>query len=291
MRSIFLMLVGSAGGFLFLPLGVVAQSASAPRQIAAARNFRVYLEADWQRWLAEYPEFATNVGERRFNRQWSDNSPAAIEARRNHLRDSLATLKKIDRAALPPSEQLNYDLYLDLLQTSEDGLQYGDDPFPFRNVVPGSNVLPLSQMGGIPQGTAETLASMPAETLADYEDILARLEALTLAFEQNRALLEDGLKKGFSPPKIIMRDVPKQIADLAPPDPFKSALLEPFNKFPAGISESDRARLKQRAAEIYSKSVLPAVTRYHDYVANTYIPFCREATSVTALPNGGEHRF
>jgi len=286
MRSVFLMLVASAGGFLSLPLGIVAQSAPTPSQIAAAKNFRVYLDADWQRWLAEYPEFATSVGERRFNRQWSDDSSAAIEARRKHLHDSLAALKKVDRATLPPSEQPNYDLYLDLLQTSEDGLQYGDDPFPFRNVVPLNDLLPLSQMGGIPQGAAGTLASMPAETVADYEDILARLEALPLAFDQNRALLEDGLKKGFSPPKIIMRDVPKQIADLAPPDPFKSALLEPFNKFPAGISESDRARLKQRAAEIYTKSVLPAVTRYHDYVANTYIPACREAISATALPDG-----
>jgi len=32
--------------------------------------------------------------------------------------------------------------------------------------------------------------------------------------------------------------------------------------------------------------VLPAVTRYHDYVANTYIPACREAISATALPDG-----
>jgi len=70
MRSVLLVLVASVGSLLFLPLGIVAQSSPAPSQIAAARNFRSYLDADWQQWLAEYPEFATSVGERRFNRKW-----------------------------------------------------------------------------------------------------------------------------------------------------------------------------------------------------------------------------
>jgi len=286
MRTILLMLLASAGGLLLAPLGIVAQSVPSAAQAEAKKAFRGYLDADWKRWLSEYPELATGVGERSFNRGWSDNSPAGIEARRKHLHESLATLKKIDRAALPASEQLNYDLYLDLLQTSEEGLQFGDDPMPFRNVVPGNVWLPLNQMGGVPQGAAETLASMPHETVADYEDILARLEALPKAFEQDTALLKEGLKAGYSHPKIILRDVPKQIADLAPADPSKSALLDPFNNFPNSIPQSERTRLKLRAEEIYAKSVLPAVTRFHDYVANTYIPACRDAIATIALPNG-----
>jgi uncharacterized protein (DUF885 family) len=286
MRNLLVMILVSAGGLLFFPLGIVAQSAPSASQEEAKKNFRAYLDADWKRWLSEYPEFATAVGERAYNRKWSDDSPAGIEARRQHLHESLAAIKKFDHASLPSSEQLNYDLYLDLLQTSEEGLQFGDDPMPFRNVVPGNLWLPLSQMGGIPQGAAETLASMPHQTVADYEDILARLEALPKPFDQNRARLEDGLKHGFSQPKIVMRDVPKQIEDLAPADPSKSALLAPFNDFPIGIPQSERTRLKLRAEEIYTKSVLPAVQRYHDYVANTYIPASRDAIATTALPKG-----
>ncbi|HWZ98913.1 MAG TPA: DUF885 domain-containing protein [Candidatus Dormibacteraeota bacterium] len=286
MRTIMMMLLASAGGFLFAPFGLVAQSVPSASQAEAKKNFRAYLDADWKHWLSEYPELATGVGERAFNRNWPDDSPEGIEARRKHLSESLATLKKIDRSALPSSEQLNYDLYLDLLQTSEDGLQYGDDPLPFRQVVPGSIWMPLSQMGGIQQGAAETLASMPHETITDYEDILARLEALPKFFDQNLALLKDGLKRGYSQPKIIMRDVPKQIADLTPTEPSKSALLDPFNNFSNGIPQSERIRLKLRAEEIYTKSILPAATRYHDYVANTYIPASRDAIATTSQPNG-----
>lgn len=286
MRTMPLMLLASAGGLLIAPLGLVAQSVPSASQAETKKNFRAYLDADWKRWLSEYPELATGVGERAYNRQWTDDTPAGIEARGKHLHESLSALKKIDRAALPASEQLNYDLYLDLLQTSEEGLQYGDDPMPFRNVVPRNIWLPLSQMGGVPQGAAETLASMPNQTVADYENILARLEALPKYFDQNIALLQDGLKRGYSHPKIILRDLSKQIADLAPSDPTKSALLDPFNNFPNSIPRSERTRLKLRAEEIYSKSVLPAVTSFHDYVTNTYIPACREAIATTALPNG-----
>jgi len=124
--------------------------------------------------------------------------------------------KEIDRSALPSSEQLNYDLYLDLLQTSEEGLQYGDDPLPFRQVVPGSIWLPLSQMGGIPQGAAETLASMPNQTVSDYEDILARLEALPK--HSTKISASPGwLKHGYSHPKIILRDVPNKSLTSLPP--------------------------------------------------------------------------
>lgn len=288
MRTMLMMLLASAGGLLLAPLGLVAQSTPAASQAEVKKNFRAYLDADWKHWLSEYPELATGVGERGFNRMWSDNSPAGIESRRKHLHESLAALKKIDRTALPASEQLNYDLYLDLLQISEEGLQYGDDPMPFRNVVPGNVWLPLNQMGGVPQGAAETLASMPHETVGDYEDILGRLESLPKAFDQDTALLKEGLKAGYSHPRIILRDVPKQIADLAPADPSKSALLEPFNNFSNSVPPSERTRLKLRAEEIYTKSVLPAVTRFHDYVANTYIPACRDAIATTALPNGAD---
>jgi len=54
----------------------------------------------------------------------------------------LATLKSIHRADLPAGEQLDFDLYLELLETANEGLQYGDDLFPFRNVVPRNLWMP-----------------------------------------------------------------------------------------------------------------------------------------------------
>jgi len=284
MRSLLPLLF--APGLLLAPLGLVAQSAPSAARSEARKDFRAYLDADWKLWMEEYPELATGVGYPGQNRKWSDDSPAGIAAREKHLRESLATLKKIDRAALPISEQLNYDLYLDLLQTAEQGLQFGDDPMPFRNVIPANKWLRINQREGIQQGAPETLASAPHATVADYEDILTRLQALPKSIDQNIELLQDGLKRGYTPPRITLRDVPQQIAGLAPDDALKSPLLDPFTDFPASISETDRNRLTQRAREIYISDLVLAVHRFHDFAANVYIPACRESIAATSNPDG-----
>jgi uncharacterized protein (DUF885 family) len=267
-------------------LAIAQNGRPAADETPAVRQFRAYLDEDWKRWMLEYPEMATGVGFPGQNRRWSDDSSAGIEARKRHLRESFATLKSIKRDTLPPREQLNYDLYLELLTTADEGLQYGDDPMPFRNVVPQNLWMPISQMGGIQQGAAGALSTQPNRTVADYEDILARLVALPVYVQQQQALLQEGLKRGYSPPKLMLRDLPKQIADLTPTDPLQSALLQPFTQFPAAISEDDRVRLTNRAKETYTAAVAPAFKSLHDYVVATYIPACRDTIAATALPNG-----
>jgi uncharacterized protein (DUF885 family) len=278
--------------FLFaaMVMPMLAKPQSAERNSAArssaAGSFRAYLDADWKRWMSEYPEMATGVGFPGQNRRWTDDSPEGVAARKQHLKESLAALKSIPRDALPKQEQLNFDLYLELLNTAEEGLAYGDDPVPFRNVVPPNLWMPITQLGGVQQGAAATIASMPKRTVADYEDILARLEALPAYVAEQQALLAEGLRRGYTPPKLMLRDVPKQISDLIPADSLASALLQPFTEFPMAISESDRTRLTDRAKSLYAAALAPAFQKLHDYVANTYIPACRDSIAATALPNG-----
>ncbi len=292
MLTVVALSIGSA--LLVMPVVLLAQGAANEKTTElrsgdeATRKFRVYLEEDWKRWMVEYPELATSAGFPGQNRRWSDDSPAGIEARKKHLHESAAALEGFSRDSLPRAEQLNFDLYSDLLNTAEEGLQYGDDPLPFRNVVPHNNWMPISQMAGVQQGAADTISTMPNRSVADYEDILARLEALPVYVEQQQSLLQEGLKRGYTPPKLMLRDVPKQIADLIPADPLASALLEPFKNFPVEIPDHERTRLTNRAKEIYSARLVPAFQKLHDYVTSTYLPACRESIAAAALPKGAE---
>ena len=290
-RMLTLFAMAIAGATIAFPLFSFAQAKDPQQpnsnaQSEAARKLRSFLHADWQRWMTEYPEVATHVGFPGQDDRWTDDSPAGIARRNKHLADSLATLKSIQRADLPASEQLDFDLYLELLETANEGLQYGDDPFPFRNVVPRNLWMPMTQMGGIQQEAPETLAMQPHQTVADYETILERLAALPAAVDQQLALLKDGLKRGYTPPKIALRDLPKQIADLTPADALASPLLQTFGEFPPNFPEAERARLTERAKSIYAASITPAFRKLHDYVASTYLPACRENIAATALPNG-----
>jgi uncharacterized protein (DUF885 family) len=282
MRTIVLTTIGLAGTLAIAPVLALANGRAGDNREPAeeVKKFRAFLDQDWKRAMVDQPEGATWLGFPGQNRRWSDNSPQGIELRKKHLRDSIATLKTIRREDLPEVEKLNYDLYGRSLADLEEGMQYGDD------AGGGSLVMPVDQMDGIQQNAAEILSLMPHETVADYEDMLARLEALPAAVEQTLALLQDGLKRGYTPPKITLRDVPKQLADLVPAEPMASALLQPFTAFPAGFPEADRARLTDRAKSVYSSAVAPAFQKLHAYLAGTYIPACRESIAASALPNG-----
>ena len=115
--------IGSA--LMVMPMILFAQGAAnaeTRNDGDAPRKVRAYLEEDWKRWMVEYPELATAAGFPGQNRRWSDDSPAGIEARKKHLHESAAALKDFSRDSLPRAEQLNFDLYSDLLNTAEEGL-------------------------------------------------------------------------------------------------------------------------------------------------------------------------
>jgi len=276
-----------APAMVAFPLAVLARNGQDTESIpdAAAARFRFFLAQDWKKWMEDYPEMATTVGYPGQNRRWTDLSPAGIARREKHLQESLDALKKIDRGALEASEQLNYDLYEELLETASEGLKYGDDPMPFRGVIPGNRWMPINQMSGI-QDAADLFVMMPRKNVADYEDILARLESLPAQVEQTVAWMREGLKRGYSPPKITMRDLPKQLADLAPSEAMKSPLLAPFGNFPPEIGEADRVKLSARAIGIYTSGVAPAFGKLREYLVATYIPACRENIAASALPDG-----
>ena len=108
----------SAAAFGDGHLKAAATSPSDASHSAAAQKLRGFLDADWRRWMEEYPEIATHVGYPGQNDRWTDDSPAGIERRKKHLSDGLATLKTISRSDLAGGEQLNFDLYLELLETA-----------------------------------------------------------------------------------------------------------------------------------------------------------------------------
>jgi uncharacterized protein (DUF885 family) len=286
MRLYLIATLGLGTAFLIVPLMTLGQGAGNTDVAAAGGKFRAYLQADWKRWMEEYPEVATQVGYPGQDARWTDDSPAGIERRKRHLAESINTLKQFHRDALPEREKLNFDLYAQLLEESQEGLQYGDDPFPFRSVVPGNLWMPINQMEGIQQGAPDALTTSPHRSVVDYEIILERMQALPTAVDEKIALMQEGLKRGYTPPKITLRDVPKQIADLIPAEPLKSALLQAFTEFPAGMPEGDRKRLTARAESIYTASLVPAFQKLHDYFAATYLPACRETIAAMALPSG-----
>jgi uncharacterized protein (DUF885 family) len=251
-----------------------------------SNGFRDFLAEDWKQWLKEYPELATSFGYSGLNDRWTDDSLSGIEQRKRHLSASLATVRAIQPDALPPGERTNYELYRDILEVANQGIEFGLDPLPFHLGSPHNLLVPLNQMEGIHLSASETLEIQPRERVSDYEDILARLRRLPDAVDQNIELLEAGRKKGFTPHRVAVRGAPDQVRGLIPTEPLESPLLRAFTEFPAKFEEKEQQRLRNAAKECYLKQVVPAFEKLHRYLTATYLPSCRESPGVSSLPNG-----
>jgi uncharacterized protein (DUF885 family) len=244
------------------------------------------LTDDWTFWMSEYPETATALGVRGHDARWTDYSQAAIDRRAARLRASLDRLGRIDRGGLGADDQLDYDLYRDLLDTAVQGLDLGNDAMPIRGVIPRSLRMPINQMEGVQQDIPRTIAMMPSATVADYEAIVARLRAAPALIDQTIALMQLAAGQGLTPPRIALRDVPGQVQAQIVSDPLASPMLSAFRNWPAGIAQADRDRLTQAAAAAFTGMTQPGFARLHEFLLKTYLPACRETTAAADLPNG-----
>jgi uncharacterized protein (DUF885 family) len=99
-------------------------------------------DRDWQYWMTQYPEVATSLGVPGGEGRWTDYSRDAIVARSTYLRESLDRLKFVDRTVLDERDQLNYDLYLQMLEAAVEGLDFHNDAIPVRGVIPRNLMMP-----------------------------------------------------------------------------------------------------------------------------------------------------
>ena len=271
---------------MLLSTAAVAAACVAEAPTKPGEDFRAFLAEDWAYWMSAGPEAATAAGVAGHNGRWTDYSPNAIAERSARVRQTLDRLGRIDVRGLSESDRLNVDLYRGMIKNAVDGLAFDNDPFPLPGVIPHNLAMPINQMEGIPQDIPRIISLMPAGTVADYENIVARLQGTPVLIDQTIALMQRGLEKGRTPPAITMRDVPGQVAGQIVTDPLKSPLLEAFTRFPAAVPQADRDRLGEAAASAYRSAVKPAFERLHEFLVRTYIPACRDTIGVSALPDG-----
>jgi len=264
----------------------VACTAQAPGGAPPSTGeLKALLDADWSYWMAQHPELATAFGHPGRHAGWTDYSAAAIAARAAYVRSSAQKLAAIDRGALTAADQLNLDLYKDIVDAAVAGLAWDNEPVPIRGVIPHNLRMPMNQLEGLAQDVPLVISQMPAASVADYEDIVKSLDAVPALVDQTIALMEQGMKRGWTPPKITFRDVPSQVQGQIV-DATKSPLLDAFRKIPAAIGAADQQRLVTAAEVAFNTHTKPAFQKLFDFLTTTYLPACRETTSVTALDGG-----
>ena len=231
-------------------------------------------QSEWKHQMELHPEAATYYGYPGQNGRWSDHSLAAVVLDKKEAPLLLRALQSIDRPSLIASEQLSYDLFEQNLRERIESHQFS------------SEFLRMNQMGGVQLDAAQMLAMMPKGSLADYENMLTRLQGLPRWIDQTIAVLRDGLAQNITPPKITLRNVSEQIRSQIVVDPKQSPLFRNFLEFPPFVPAADQKRFQSQAALVYLNEVKPAWQRLLDFFDSTYYPRATTNTGLSNLPKG-----
>ncbi|HTA65886.1 MAG TPA: DUF885 domain-containing protein, partial [Xanthomonadaceae bacterium] len=253
------------------PTALTAPDAARPSD--AAQALHQLFDAEWERGLVESPESASASGDPRFNDRWSDESLDAIHHHEAEDRAALDRLHTIDRTALSPADQLDYD-------TFEWELRHAVARQKFQEYL-----RPISSGDGVQ--TADGLAEvLPFATTKDYRDWLARMDAIPVLVDQSIALMKAGVAAGNMPPKVLLQRSKSEIAAQIVDDPSKSPFYRPFLKFADTVPAADRPQLQADAQRLVRERIVPAYRKLATYFNDDYLPKARDSIAAADLPDG-----
>jgi uncharacterized protein (DUF885 family) len=119
----------------------------------------------------------------------------------------------------------------------------------------------------------------PVGTDARRDSALRRARAIPRYIDNEVALLERGLREGYSSPKVIVREVISQLDALLATAPEQSPFSAPAQRDPTPAFQA-------AYFAVVRDEINPAIRRYRDFLKKTYLTAARDALGVSANPNG-----
>jgi uncharacterized protein (DUF885 family) len=198
----------------------------------------------------------------------SDNSPAALREWRAREDQWSKVLAAIDgRTLWGRPEWVTFGFLKEAVESSRE------------TRVARPELMPANHMSGWQAGLAQLAGIQPVGNDAARTRALARWGSVPRYLDNEIAALRDGLKQGFTVPKLVVRLVIEQLDALAAMPPAESPFFSPAGR--DGTPEFKTAWLR-----LMKEDIDPAVRRYRDFLKNEYLAGARESLGVSALPDG-----
>jgi uncharacterized protein (DUF885 family) len=256
----------------------IPEQQAVPKALEDRRKALSALFAEiWEDRLSHDPEFASSIGDKRYNDQLSDNSVAAYNEQLARGRGYLLRLGQIDTAGLTDQEQLSKDLMVRQLVQQQEEAEFK----PWE--------MPVNQFNGLHTSLPQLTALLTFENAKDYEDYIARLNKVPTAFQQITDDMMAGIEDQRIPPKYLLEKVLVQVNTLTTQKPEDSPFARPLKKFPAGISAADQAQIREALLAAIQKQVFPAYQRFARFLQSQYITTGRTDPGVWSLPDGDKY--
>jgi uncharacterized protein (DUF885 family) len=253
-----------------------ARLAAAPGDDARVRLDALVKEA-WEFTLRESPLLATATGDHRFDDRLPSMTLQDLDRRAAETRVFLERLRAIPPEGLPATDRVTRRML-------ERSLQEDLDEHAFR-----SWRIPITSDSGFHTGLSRLPEEMPLATTRDYENYISRLRAIPAYFDQNVALMREGLRTGFTPPRVTLEGYEVTMSTHVVDSPEKSVFWKPFVTFPPGVPEADRDRLRAEGRDAIQTAVVPAYRSLLEFFTHEYRPRARTTLGASELPDGARY--
>jgi uncharacterized protein (DUF885 family) len=261
--AVLLSLLVLAGGCAPAPPPVDQRKLATDLRGLADTYIRNYLDA--------FPYQALVIGAREVHPSLLvDHSLPALKKWETHEDELLASLKAIDIKATDgmPVAAHTYKFLQHLLEAS----------IGFR--VCRTELWNVSPTWTGWQADLPVAAGMQAtEKPADQQNAVARWSQVAQYLDDEIANLKEGIRLGYTAPKGNVQSVIAQV---------NAMLAAPISDSPfVQMAKPGAPPSFRKALEDQEKTLIrPAITRYRDFLQQTYLPAAREAIGVSANPNG-----
>jgi uncharacterized protein (DUF885 family) len=197
-----------------------------------------------------------------------DNSPSAQLAAEADEDKMLAALERIDADTLNGRTEWITHAYL--LQTLRADV---------AQRICRSELWNVNQMGGWHSGYSQIAQLQPVGSALLREQSVARWSKMAAYIDQEMENLKSGLELGYSAPKTVVQRVIDQIDGLLELEIEKSPFYSPATR-------DDDTDFAATTHAIVSAQIHPALQRYRDFLADTYMQNARAELAITANPDG-----
>jgi uncharacterized protein (DUF885 family) len=263
---------------LLLLVPTLHPQAAPPASVDANRKALNEIFHDyWDDNLAHNPEFASTLGDKRFNDKISDYSVKAYNASLAREQAFLMRLAAVDPTGLTSQEKISLNLLLRQFTEDQEAAEFKEWE------------MPVNQLGGIQTTYADLVSQLTFTSEKDYDDWIARLHLIPAAFDQVTTNMSLGIEDHRTPPKYLLEQVLDQVKTMAAEKPEDSPFATPLKNFPASVKPLDQQRISQETLAAIAHDVLPAYLRFARFLEASYIPACRTDPGISALPDGDRY--
>jgi len=251
-----------------------APAAASASVAARSKALSALLAEILQDRLKHSPEFASLIGDKRYNDQLTDFSAKEVNASLQRGLDYIQRVGAIDTTGLTDQEKLSSELMLRSLIDAQQGAKFKEWE------------MPISPIFGFQTKLADLVGQLSFDTVKDYDDYIERLKKVPVQFSQVMTNLQLGVDEGRMPPKESLEKALVQTQGIADQKPEESVFAQPLKKFPKTITAADQKRITTDLMAVIQTQVLPTYQRFAKFMKAQYVPNGRKDPGVWAMPNG-----